>query len=56
MIHMLSSFDLKPGEDWDTFACDYDNFLTNLRAADMIMDTGPLGRRVEDTNRGKDTT
>lgn len=46
MIHMLSSFDLKPGEDFETFAKDYQIFLDDLRSADMIADAGPLGQRV----------
>ncbi len=49
MIHMLSSFDLKPGEDWDVFLQDYETFLADLREADLIVDAGPLGRRVENT-------
>ena len=49
MIHMLSSFDLRPGEDFATFAGDYDVFLADLRAAGMIAGAGPLGRRVNDT-------
>jgi hypothetical protein len=38
MINMLSRFDLKPGEDWDTFSCYHDNFLNNLLVADLIID------------------
>ncbi|CUH48755.1 DUF6614 family protein [Ruegeria atlantica] len=56
MIHMLSSFDLKPGEDWDSFARDYDTFLEDLRAADLIADASPLGRRVSDTPMDTDDT
>ncbi len=55
MIHMLSSFDLKPGEDFAVFAQAYETFLQDLRAADMIVDAGPLGRRVEATPMDTDT-
>lgn len=46
---MLSSFDLKPDEGFDLFAESYQVFLEDLRVADAIADTGPLGRRVADT-------
>jgi len=49
MIHMLSSFDLKPGEDFNAFAEAYHMFLADLRAQDIIAGAGPLARRVEDT-------
>ena len=49
MINMLSSFDLKPGEDFATFAQDYEILLNDLRNAGMIAGAGPLGRRVEAT-------
>lgn len=57
MIHMLSSFDLRPDEDFDAFAKDYEVFLDDLKTADMIADAGPLGQRVEatpmDTDAGR---
>lgn len=49
MIHMLSSFDLGSGEDWDCFAVDYARFVRDLKEADVIAEAGPLGRRVDDT-------
>ncbi len=49
MIHMLSSFDLKPGEAFASFADDFAAFLADLRAQDVIVDAGPLARRVENT-------
>ena len=49
MIHMLSSFDLKPGQDFDVFAKDYEVFLDDLRAAGIIEDAGPLSKRVLNT-------
>ena len=55
MIHMLSSFDLKSGENFEAFAHDYDILLSDLRAADIIVDAGPLGVRVADTPMDTDT-
>ena len=49
MIHMLSSFDLKPGEDFAIFQSDYTDFVADLRAAGIIEGAGPLGARVSDT-------
>ncbi|MFK7762412.1 MAG: hypothetical protein AB8B62_04065 [Roseobacter sp.] len=49
MIRMLSSFDLRPGEDFTSFMQDYHMVLADLRSADMIVDAGPLGRRVAHT-------
>ncbi len=46
---MLSSFDLKPGQDFDDFVADYATFLDDLRAADMIESAGPLSRRVQNS-------
>lgn len=49
MIHMLSSFDLKPGQDVATLQADYAAFVADLKAADIIVAAGPLGTRVSDT-------
>ena len=49
MIHMLSSFDLKPNEDWNMFASDYDHFVNTLQSAGIISGSDPLGKRVNDT-------
>lgn len=55
MIHMVSSFDLKPGEDFAQVARLYDAFLADLLASDLIVDGGPLGRRVHNTPMDTDT-
>ena len=49
MIHMLSSFDLKPGQELDVFQADYAEFVEDLVSAGMIVSAGPLGKRVADT-------
>ena len=49
MIHMLSAFDLKPGQDFEAFRQAYAAFVEDIRAADMIASAGPLGKRVADT-------
>lgn len=49
MIHMLSSFDLKPGQEFETFQADYAAFVTDLTEAGIIVGAGPLGKRVADT-------
>ncbi|SHK07691.1 hypothetical protein SAMN05444000_11854 [Shimia gijangensis] len=49
MIHMLSAFDLKDGEDPKTFETAYSAFLSDLLAEAMIAQAGPVGRRVSDT-------
>ena len=46
---MLSSFDLKPGQDFATFQSDYAAFVEDLTAAGIIAAAGPLGARVADT-------
>ncbi|WP_397541916.1 DUF6614 family protein [Roseovarius salis] len=46
---MLSSFDLRPGEDESRFRAAYDLFVAKLRAAGLIIGAGPVGRRVADT-------
>lgn len=49
MIHMLSSFDLKPDEDWGEFTDAYAAFVDELQSAGVIVAAGPLGKRVSDT-------
>jgi len=49
MIHMLSAFDLKPGEDEAAFGTAYAQFIADLEEADLIAIAGPLGTRVSDT-------
>ncbi len=49
MIHMLSSFNLRDGEDLETFRADYTAFIADLTAAGIIASAGPIGIRVSDT-------
>jgi hypothetical protein len=49
MFHMLSCFDLKPGEDIETFRKVYDDFAAFMKSIDLIADSGPVGRRQSDT-------
>lgn len=49
MIHMLSAFDLKPGESLPTFRAAYTEFLADLETAGIIAAAGPIGQRVSDT-------
>ena len=49
MIHMLSSFNLKPDETFAEFQTAYTAFIADLHAADVIAAAGPLGTRVSDT-------
>jgi len=49
MIHMLSSFEIGPGEDEAAFRAAYAGFVEDLRAEGLIADAGPVGRRMADT-------
>ena len=49
MFHMLSCFDLKPGEDIETFRNAYDEFADFMKSVDLVADSGPVGRRQSDT-------
>ena len=49
MIHMLSSFNLRNGEDFETFRTDYAVFIADLTQAGIITSAGPIGTRVSDT-------
>ena len=49
MIHMLSAFEMKPGEDEDAFKTAYAGFVQDLMADDLIVAAGPIGTRVSDT-------
>lgn len=55
MIHMLSAFDLRPGEDEDAFRAAYDAFLRDLLQDDLIVSFGPMGARVGATPMDTDT-
>jgi hypothetical protein len=49
MFHMLSCFDLKPGEDIGTFQSAYTAFVDEMKHIDLVESTGPIGRRQSDT-------
>jgi hypothetical protein len=40
MFHMLSCFDLKPGEDIDTFRNAYDDFAACMKSRSCLSETG----------------
>jgi len=49
MIHMLSSFEIKPGEDEAAFKAAYAGFVDDLLKDDLIVSSSPVGTRVSDT-------
>ncbi len=49
MFHMLSCFDLKPGEEPAVFASAYAAFVAEMQRLDLVVAGGPLGRRQRDT-------
>jgi hypothetical protein len=49
MFHMLSCFNLKPGQDIATFANAYAEFVAAMKAIDLVVATGPIGQRQDDT-------
>ena len=49
MLHMLSCFDLKSGEDVGAFRSAYADFVVYMKSVDLVEDGGPIGRRQSDT-------
>ena len=49
MIHMLSRFDLQPDTTIETLRERYEAFAARMMALDLVVSTGPLGRREEHT-------
>ena len=49
MFHMLSCFNLQPGESIRTFQANYQNFVEEMRAIDLVESTSSIGRRQDDT-------
>ena len=45
MFHMLSCFDLKPGENIDDFSSAYRAFVEEMKQNDMVESTDPIGNR-----------
>lgn len=46
---MLSRFNLKPGIDPEAFEQAYTAFVAHMRERDVLVGSGPLGRRRQDT-------
>ncbi|MBT4890643.1 MAG: hypothetical protein HON65_13930 [Rhodospirillales bacterium] len=49
MFHMLTCFNLKPGEDIEAFRNAYTDFVDCMINMDMVESTGPIGQRQSDT-------
>ncbi len=49
MFHMLSCFDLKPGEKIGAFRTAYTAFVDEMKRIDLVETTGPIGSRRSDT-------
>ena len=49
MFHMLSCFDLKPGEDVADFNSAYHAFVDEMKQNDMVESSAPIGSRQRDT-------
>jgi hypothetical protein len=46
---MLTCFDLKPGFTLDDFQKSLDDYTEHMRELDLVVDRGPIGKRVSDT-------
>ena len=49
MFHMLSCFNLNPGEDIDDFRKSYMNFIDEMKKLGLVESSGPIGQRQSDT-------
>ncbi|MDH3763500.1 MAG: hypothetical protein OEU50_21200 [Gammaproteobacteria bacterium] len=49
VFHMLSCFDLKPGEDIETFRGAYLALVEKLKNIGLVETSGAIGRRQSDT-------
>jgi len=49
LFHMLSCFDLKPGEEIGVFQTAYTVFVDQMKRLGLVETTGPIGRRQRDT-------
>ena len=49
MFHMLSCFDLNPGEEIGMFQSAYAAFVDEMKRIDLVESTGPIGNRQRDT-------
>ena len=55
MFHMLSCFNLKPGVDVDNFRKAYAEFVSHMKSAGLVEESGPIGRRQSDTPMDTDS-
>jgi len=55
MFHMLSCFNLGPDETFEGFQQSYQAFFERMKADDLVMATGPIGRRQSDTPMDTDS-
>lgn len=49
MFHMLSCFDLKPGEEIAVFRTAYTALVEEMKQAGLVESSGPIGARQNDT-------
>ena len=49
MFHMLSCFNLEPGDDIDDFSRAYNQFVEEMKRIDLVESTGPIGNHQSDT-------
>lgn len=49
MFHMLSCFNLKPGENIETFRKVYGDFVADMKSINLVEGTGEIGERQSDT-------
>jgi hypothetical protein len=49
MFHMISCFNLNPGEDIESFRSAYLLFVDEMKSIDLVKSSGPIGRRQKDT-------
>ena len=49
MFHMLSCFNLNPGEDIEDFRKAYAGFVDEMKNIGLVESSGPIGQRQSDT-------
>jgi hypothetical protein len=49
MFHMLSCFNLKPGEEIGAFRSAYRSYVDEMKRIGLVESTGPVGNRQSDT-------
>ena len=49
MFHMLSCFNLKPGEEIGAFRSAFRNYVDEMKRIGLVESTGPVGNRQSDT-------